>query len=145
MNVKSILARKGAQVKTIKPACTIGDAAQMLAEAKIGAVVVSDDGATIAGILSERDIVRMVGLEGPQVLGWTVDKAMTKNVITCRPDDRIDQLMGMMTERRIRHLPVTVNGRMTGLISIGDVVKERMNEIEADAEAMRDYITGTAG
>jgi len=145
MNVKSILARKGTQVKTIKPASTIGEAAAMLAAAKIGAVVVSDDGATIAGILSERDIVRMVGLEGAQVLGWTVDKAMTKNVITCRPDDRIDQLMGMMTERRIRHLPVTVNGRMTGLISIGDVVKERMNEIEADAEAMRDYITGMAG
>lgn len=145
MNVKSILARKGSQVKTIAPGATIADAARSLTEAKIGAVVVSDDGVTIAGILSERDIVRVVGTNGQQALAWTVDRAMTKNVITCKPDDRIDQLMGMMTERRIRHLPVTVNGRMTGLISIGDVVKERMNEIEADAEAMRDYITGMAG
>ena len=145
MNVKSILARKGSQVKTIAPDATIADATRALAEAKIGAVVVSGDGTTIAGILSERDIVRVVGTNGQQALAWTVDKAMTKNVITCKPDDRIDQLMGMMTERRIRHLPVTVNGRMTGLISIGDVVKERMNEIEADAEAMRDYITGMAG
>ena len=145
MNVKSILARKGSAVKTIQPDATVGEAARTLAEARIGAVVVSRDGATIAGILSERDIVRVVGTDGTPALDWTVDRAMTANVVTCKPEDRIEDLMGMMTDRRIRHLPVAVDGRMTGLISIGDVVRERMDQIEADAEAMRDYITGTAG
>lgn len=145
MNVKGILARKGNLVKTIKPAATIADAARTLAEARIGAVVVSNDGATIAGILSERDIVRVIGTEGTAALNWTVDRAMTANVVTCKPEDRLEDLMSMMSGRRIRHLPVAVEGRMAGLISIGDVVKERINQIEADAEAMRDYITGTAG
>ncbi|MEQ8229354.1 MAG: CBS domain-containing protein [Rhodospirillales bacterium] len=142
MNVKSILERKGNAVTTIKPAATIGDAARTLAEAKIGAIVVSEDGETIAGILSERDIVRMIGTDGSGALNRPVTEAMTANVITCNPDDRINMLMGMMTQRRIRHLPVAVNGKMTGLISIGDVVKERMDEIEHDAAAMRDYISG---
>jgi CBS domain-containing protein len=142
MNVKHILERKGNAVATIKTTATIGDAARTLAEARIGAVVVSDDGTTIKGILSERDIVRVIGTEGPQVLTRPVTDAMTANVITCKPDDRINVLMGMMTQRRIRHLPVAENGKMTGLISIGDVVKERMDEIENDAAAMRDYITG---
>ena len=145
MNVKSILAHKGSTVKTIQPGATVGDAARVLAEARIGAVVVSTDGNTISGILSERDIVRVIGLEGTAALDWKVDRAMTANVVTCKPQDRLEDLMGMMTDRRIRHLPVTENGRMTGVISIGDVVKERINQIQADAEAMRDYITGTAG
>ncbi|PIW29610.1 MAG: histidine kinase [Rhodospirillales bacterium CG15_BIG_FIL_POST_REV_8_21_14_020_66_15] len=142
MNVKHILERKGSAVTTIKPGATIAEAARMLTEARIGAVVVSEDGATINGILSERDIVRVIGTDGPSALTRPVTTAMTANVITCKPDDRINILMGMMTQRRIRHLPVAENGRMTGLISIGDVVKERMDEIEADATAMRDYITG---
>ena len=142
MNVKSILERKGSAVTTISPGATIGEAAKTLAQAKIGAVVVSDDGESISGILSERDIVRMIGTEGPGALNRPVTEAMTPDVVTCNPEDRINILMGMMTQRRIRHLPVAVNGKMTGLISIGDVVKERMDEIEADAAAMRDYITG---
>lgn len=142
MNVKSILERKGSAVTTIKPTATIGDAARTLAEAKIGAIVVSEDGETIAGILSERDIVRVIGTDGSGALNRPVTEAMTADVITCNPDDRINILMGMMTQRRIRHLPVAVNGKMTGLISIGDVVKERMDEIEHDAAAMRDYISG---
>ncbi|MEQ8504199.1 MAG: CBS domain-containing protein [Rhodospirillales bacterium] len=142
MNVKNILERKGSTVTTIKPGATIGDAARLLAEAKIGAIVVSEDGETIAGILSERDIVRVIGTDGSGALNRPVTEAMTADVITCNPDDRINILMGMMTQRRIRHLPVAVNGKMTGLISIGDVVKERMDEIEHDAAAMRDYISG---
>lgn len=142
MNVKHILERKGNAVTTIPTGATIGEAARTLTEARIGAVVVSDDGATINGILSERDIVRVIGTDGPSVLNRPVTEAMTANVITCKPDDRINVLMGMMTQRRIRHLPVAENGKMTGLISIGDVVKERIDEIESDAAAMRDYITG---
>lgn len=142
MNVKHILERKGSAVTTIATTATIGEAARTLAEARIGAVVVSDDGTTINGILSERDIVRVIGTTGPGALTRPVTEAMTANVITCKPDDRINVLMGMMTQRRIRHLPVAENGKMTGLISIGDVVKERMDEIESDAAAMRDYITG---
>lgn len=142
MNVKHILERKGSAVTTITTNATIGEAARTLTEARIGAVVVSDDGTTINGILSERDIVRVIGTDGPSVLNRPVTAAMTANVITCKPDDRINVLMGMMTQRRIRHLPVTENGKMTGLISIGDVVKERIDEIESDAAAMRDYITG---
>lgn len=142
MNVKHILERKGSAVTTIPTGATIGEAARTLAEARIGAIVVSDDGNTINGILSERDIVRVIGMEGPGALTRPVTEAMTANVITCKPDDRINVLMSMMTQRRIRHLPVAENGKMTGLISIGDVVKERMDEIESDAAAMRDYITG---
>ena len=142
MNVKHILQRKGSAVTTIPTGATIGEAARTLAEARIGAIVVSDDGTTINGILSERDIVRMIGTEGSGALTRPVTEAMTANVITCKPDDRINVLMSMMTQRRIRHLPVAENGKMTGLISIGDVVKERMDEIESDAAAMRDYITG---
>ena len=142
MNVKHILERKGSAVTTIPTGATIGEAARTLAEARIGAIVVSNDGATINGILSERDIVRMIGTDGPGALTRPVTEAMTANVITCNPEDRINVLMSMMTQRRIRHLPVAENGKMTGLISIGDVVKERMDEIESDAAAMRDYITG---
>lgn len=142
MNVKHILERKGSAVTTIKPGATIGEAARLLAEARIGAIVVSEDGAAIDGILSERDIVRVIGTDGPAMLDRPVSAAMTANVVTCKPDDRLNVLMSMMTQRRIRHLPVVENGRMTGVISIGDVVKERMDEIEADAAAMRDYITG---
>jgi CBS domain-containing protein len=142
MNVKHILERKGRAVTTIKTGATIAEAAETLATAKIGAVVVSDDGQSIDGILSERDIVRVIGTDGPTALNRPVTTAMTADVITCKPEDRINVLMNMMTQRRIRHLPVAENGKMTGLISIGDVVKERMDEIEADAAAMRDYITG---
>lgn len=142
MNVKNILARKGAEVKTIKSDSKVSAAAKMLGEARIGAVVISDDGETIAGILSERDIVRVVGSDGASALDWPVSKAMTTNVITCKPKDRIVELMSQMTQKRIRHLPVVDGGKMTGVISIGDVVKSRMDEIEKDAAAMHDYITG---
>ena len=145
MNVKHILERKGSAVTTIKPGATIAEAARLLAEARIGAIVVSEDGAGIDGILSERDIVRVIGTDGPAMLDRPVSAAMTANVVTCKPEDRLNVLMSMMTQRRIRHLPVVDNGRMTGVISIGDVVKERMDEIEADAAAMRDYITGATG
>tara|TARA_Y100000813_G_C23947038_1_gene250818 strand:- start:18 stop:455 length:438 start_codon:yes stop_codon:yes gene_type:complete len=145
MNVKHILERKGSAVTTIKPSATIAEAARLLAEARIGAIVVSEDGAGIDGILSERDIVRVIGTDGPAMLDRPVSAAMTANVVTCKPEDRLNVLMSMMTQRRIRHLPVVDNGRMTGVISIGDVVKERMDEIEADAAAMRDYITGATG
>ncbi|MEK9672677.1 MAG: CBS domain-containing protein [Rhodospirillaceae bacterium] len=145
MNVKTILGRKGGSVKTIKTDASVGAAAKMLGEAKIGAVVVSDDGETIAGILSERDIVRVMGSGGASALDLPVSKAMTTNVVTCKPDDRIVELMSLMTQRRIRHLPVVDGGKMAGVISIGDVVKERMDEIERDAAAMHDYITGMGG
>jgi len=145
MNVKNMLGRKGGKVHTISPDTNIIDAARNLCEAKVGALVVSDDGTTIRGILSERDIVRVVGLDGPAALGWPVSKVMTVDVHTCGLEDRVNELMSIMTERRIRHIPVLEDGKMVGLISIGDVVKNRMEEMEADSEAMHAYIAGAAG
>ncbi len=142
MNVQSILTLKGTDVKTISSDTTIADAARMLSKEGIGAAVVCEPGATIEGILSERDLVRVVGEHGAESLGWPVSRVMTTTVVTCHPEDRIVGVMSQMTEKRIRHIPVVVDGQMTGVISIGDVVKARMDEIERDATAMQDYITG---
>jgi len=143
MNVQSILAAKGAEVATITPDATLSQAVASLRSHGIGALVVSANGTSLDGILSERDVVRSVADNGDDSLGLTVDSAMSSNVITCQPADTIDKLMAMMTERRIRHLPVLESdGIITGIISIGDVVKYRLVELESENSHLHSYIDG---
>jgi CBS domain-containing protein len=140
MKVKDILAGKGSDVVGIEPAATLQSAATLLAQKKIGAVVIRGAGGRLAGILSERDIVRAVAKQGPAALDLSVAQAMTREVITCTEDDTCAEIMERMTSGKFRHLPVLRDNALVGLISIGDVVKQRVEEIERETEAMRDYI-----
>ena len=139
MIVKGILESKGRETISVKPDVALRDAVKMLAVQRIGAVLVMN-GPTIDGILSERDIVRVLGERGAGVLDEPVRSVMTRNVVTCRPDDSVGAIMEKMTLGKFRHLPVIDDGRLVGVISIGDVVKWRLREIETEQEAMRDYI-----
>lgn len=142
MYVSTILKAKGATVVTALPDTTITAIVQTLKQHRIGAVVISEDGATVAGILSERDIVRALADRGPAILERTADTLMTREVIKCAPNNTIADVMGTMTQGRFRHLPIVENDKLVGIISIGDVVKLRLQEVEAEAEAMREMITG---
>jgi len=141
MYVDTILKKKGDTVVTVEPDCVVSKAAQILHENRIGAALVRDAAGTIVGILSERDIVRGVALKQADCLKMTVGDLMTHPVISCAPTDSIDQIMELMTERRIRHLPVMDRGELLGIISIGDVVKQRIAEIEHESEALKQYIS----
>ncbi len=141
MNVAEILAHKGTDVATIGPDRTIREAVGVLAEHSIGAVVVTDGEGTFIGMLSERDVVRRAARDGELDLETPVSEIMTTKLSTCRMDDRNEALMQMMTERRIRHLPVLDDDdRLAGIISIGDVVKERVNHLETEHEQLVDYV-----
>lgn len=143
MKVKEILQHKGDDVATIAPSETIAVAVSSLATRGVGALVVSADGAAIEGIVSERDVVRALDARGAAVLDEAVTVVMTPDVLTCELTDRIEQLMAVMTEHRIRHLPVVdEGGTMVGIISIGDVVKNRLDELESETRHMSDYISG---
>lgn len=145
VTVSSILASKGADVATIAPDATLGDALAELAQFNIGALVVSDDGSHVIGILSERDIVRRLDANGRNCLDDPVDAAMTHDVSTCRGDNTSDQLMAEMTDRRFRHMPVVDDdGQLAGIVSIGDVVRFRILELETQAQSLRDYVTGSS-
>jgi CBS domain-containing protein len=144
MAVERILATKGSSVITASATDEVIGIARKLAEHRIGAVVVCDALGAIQGIISERDIVRAVAAEGDAALHRPASAIMTKNVKTCRPGDSEAELMALMTEHRIRHLPVSEKGRLVGMISIGDVVKNRIEAIEQEAEQMKAYIA-TAG
>ena len=140
MNVGGILKEKGRQVETANPDASLQDIAGVLGEKKIGAVIITKDSGKIAGILSERDIVRAVAREGAAALKKPASDVMTKKVITCSEADSVNDLMESMTAGRFRHLPVVNNGNLTGIISIGDVVKWRIAEAEFEAEEMKRYI-----
>ncbi len=144
MNVKAILAAKernlGGNVVSIEPTADLKTAAELLSEHRIGAVVICGAGGRLAGILSERDIVRAIAKLGAAALALSVGQVMTRNVATCTEDDNIASIMERMTAGKFRHMPVVAQDKLIGLISIGDVVKLRVGEIEQDAEAMRDYI-----
>lgn len=142
MRVTDALRRKGGSVVTIRGDRTVRDLLALLAEHRIGAVVVSDDGAAVAGIVSERDVVRRLYDAGDRVLDGAVADIMTAEVHTCGPEATLDELMPVMTEHRIRHVPVLVDGRLAGIVSIGDVVKHRMAEVQAERDQLSDYITG---
>lgn len=144
MLVGSILAHKGGSVITINRATTIAEAASALAKHRIGAVVVTDPDDSVAGILSERDIVRGIAQRGAPVLERPCSELMTPAPFVCRRADTLDSIMQLMTDRRIRHLPVVENGRMEGIISIGDVVKQRLEEMADETDALRDYVAGRA-
>jgi CBS domain-containing protein len=143
MNVEHILARKGREVRTIEPDASLGDALRRLRAERIGALVVSEDGTHLLGILSDRDILDAIADRGTDVLGGSVGGAMTAKVFTCSREDRVSAIMALMTKRRIRHVPVVEqDGRLCGMISIGDVVKQRLEEIQSEADALREYVTG---
>ncbi len=141
MNVQSILGVKGADVSTIGQAASLSEAARQLRELGIGALVVSGDGTTIEGILSERDVVSALDAHGASALSCTVGSAMSSDVFTCRLDDPVEHLMELMTTRRVRHVPVVDDdGAMQGIVSIGDVVKGRLGQLENENQALNDYI-----
>ncbi len=140
MRVATILENKGSTVATISGTTSLAEAAGELRLRGVGALVVSTDGQSIEGIISERDVVRRLAERGAQALEELVSDAMTSPVRTCQLSDTCDDLMRVMTEHRMRHLPVVVNAELRGIISIGDVVKHRVNELEAESEALHDYI-----
>ena len=140
MNVEQLLSGKGHDVISVQPHRTLAEAIRTLSEKRIGAVVVMGADGALVGILSERDIIRALGELGPSALESAVSRSMTSKVVTCRPQTSVDELMEIMTTGRFRHVPVVENGRVTGLVSIGDVVKHRVAAIEAESKAMRDYI-----
>lgn len=140
MNVSRILETKGSSVISLDVDCTVLDVAKLLGERRIGAVPILSSG-KLAGIISERDIMRGLAIRGGSVLADPVDSLMTKSVFTCSGDDSVAHLMEMMTQRRIRHIPVLDDERVVGIISIGDVVKEQMEETQQEAEALKEYIS----
>src|SRR5690348_12558356 len=140
MNVEMILKTKGRNVVTMKPDATLASAAKELQQRGIGAIVVLDDQDGVSGILSERDIVHTLAKSGPESLAQPVSEVMTRPLHTCKLTDTINDLMALMTAQRIRHLPVVEQGRLVGIVSIGDVVKYRLEEIEYEAGALREYV-----
>jgi CBS domain-containing protein len=142
MDVETILRGKGRTVATIRPDDTIGAAVEALVSANIGALVASEDGETVDGIISERDIVHALARHGDALLTLSVAEVMTRSVVTCDPTESVGELMAEMTNRRIRHLPVVRDGRLCGIVSIGDVVKNRLDEIEYEARSLRSFIAG---
>jgi len=141
MKIRDILTSKGTDVVTITPDATVHSAVQVLVDNNIGAVVVLD-GSAIAGILSERDILRLSAKDPAQLSGRTVSDVMTKEVVTGDADDEIGHVMELMTNHRIRHLPVVEGETLTGILSIGDVVNALRSEVEGENRYMRDYIQG---
>jgi CBS domain-containing protein len=142
MRIHDVLAGKASQdVVTIKPDATVRDLIALLAQHNVGALVVSTDGVTVEGIVSERDVVRRLH-EDEAVLGLPVSAIMTPDVQTCSRDDSVHDLMQVMTSRRFRHLPVVADGRLAGIVSIGDVVKHRMSELEFERDQLDHYVHG---
>lgn len=144
MLIGQILATKGRDVVTIGPDATVAEAARLLRDRRIGAIVVIEGDGGLCGILSERDVAHGLADRGSDLLDMRVADLMTPDVITCAPGDGIEKLMADMTKGRVRHLPVIDDGRLAGLISIGDLVKHRLEELEAEAHLLHDYIAGGA-
>lgn len=139
MTIEAILADKGSEVATIGADATLADVVARLGENRIGALPVVD-GERVAGIISERDIIYCLRQHGAQVLEWAVSRVMTSPAVTVEPKTPVLSALAMMTQRRIRHLPVLEGGRLCGIVSIGDLVKQRIDRVEREAEAMRSYI-----
>ena len=140
MLVKQIFKQKDSRIITVRPGETVATATEVLKRENIGAVMVTGPDGELVGILSERDIVRAIPKHGPDLFALTVEQLMTRNVVTCRSEDRVHDLMKTMTAGRFRHLPVVDGEALTGIISIGDVVKSRLEELEAETSQLRDYI-----
>jgi CBS domain-containing protein len=142
MNVEGILRAKGARVVTIKPDASVADLVRGFSDERIGAMVVSVDGHHVDGIVSERDVVRGLADVGPDVVRRRVADIMTITVTTCSPTDSVKSLMELMTRLRIRHVPVVVDGRLAGIVSIGDVVKNRLDEMATETSVLREAYLG---
>lgn len=142
--IASVLQRKGTEVVSIVSGATVTEALDVLAEHNIGAIVVSDDGDHLAGILSERDIVRDLAEFGASCLDRSVGELMTTSLTTCTSHDTTDDVMALMTDGRMRHVPVVDDGHLVGIVSIGDVVKSRMDELELQKAGLEDYVTGSS-
>jgi CBS domain-containing protein len=140
MNVEHILSDKGREVVTIAPNLTMAEAARTLSDKRIGAAIVSDPGNAVLGILSERDIVRAIAANGTAALDEPVSRYMTGKVVTCTSHTAINDLMETITRGKFRHVPVVESGRLIGIVSIGDIVKFRLAEIETESQALREYI-----
>jgi CBS domain-containing protein len=140
MIVNHILLLKGREVATIEPGRTLSEAAKVLAERRIGSLLIVDGHKPVSGIISERDIVRAVAGHGAAALEEPVSRFMTEKVLTCTGETSITDVMEMMTQQKFRHVPVVEGGRLVGIVSIGDVAKERLEEVEAEAEAIKEYI-----
>ena len=141
MYVKNVLQLKGHEIISVSPDNSLLEVAKTLRENKIGAVLVCEDAGRMCGVLSERDIIIAIAKHGSNILSGKVSDFMTEGVYTCSPDDDMKKVMEQMTRRRVRHLPVVDEGNVVGMISIGDVVKQRMAETEAETEALKSYIT----
>lgn len=142
MNVETILRDKGNWVATIRPDATMAEAVGMLNRKRIGALVVSEDGMAVLGLLSERDIVSSLAEHGGELPELLVEEVMSRTVVTCGPADTAEKLMAEMTSRRIRHFPVLIGSRLSGIVSIGDLVKSRLDEVEFEAHSLRSFIAG---
>jgi CBS domain-containing protein len=140
MRISDVIRRKGDEVVTLRPDATVRQLLEILDQHHIGAVVVSDDGSTVTGIVSERDVVRHLHTDGIGVLDARVATIMTDDVHTCTPEDSIEDLAQVMTERRFRHIPVAVEGRLVAIVSIGDIVKGRIDELQTERDHLVGYI-----
>jgi CBS domain-containing protein len=141
MTIHAILLSKGVTVHSVKPDDSLNDAVATLRKHRIGAALVIENSTMIAGVISERDVVRALGDHGASALDMPVHSVMTAPVITCHPDDSVASALSLMTTRRIRHLPVIDEGRLIGMVSIGDLVKKRIEDTEREAAALKNYIT----
>jgi CBS domain-containing protein len=142
MTVATILAGKGGDVITATPSTTLEQLSNILAEHRIGAIVILESDKTVCGIASERDVVRQIAKQGSSALNAPISVCMTKKVISCTPDSTINDVMGIMSTNKFRHLPVITNGKLEGIISIGDVVKKKIEQSEREAEELKQYIAG---
>lgn len=140
MKLEDIIRTKGTDVVTISSDASVIELVSLLAEHRIGAAVVSNDGRHVDGIVSERDIVRVLGSRGTDLLELTVADLMTADVHTCHPEDKIEDLARAMTDRRIRHVPVVVKGELHAIVSIGDVVKHRIDQLTEERDQLIDYL-----
>lgn len=141
MKASDILQSKGVQVYGVSASATVADAVQLLNSENIGAVIVHDTNKKLIGILSERDVVRKIGADGAKVLSDAVTDIMTADPFTCGPETELDAMLAKMTDKRIRHLPIVDAGQVIGVISIGDVVKRKIENAEQEAQALKDYIS----
>lgn len=141
MHVAGLLRNKGDDVATVAPTATVGVVVAALAERKVGALVVSGDGTSVDGIVSERDVVRALADQGHAVLDAEVATIMTRTVVTCDMSTTVDELSTLMTEGRHRHVPVVVDGALSGIVSIGDVVKSHISELEQEKQTLHEYIS----
>lgn len=142
MKVEQILQSKGVDVYAIDQNDSIADAVSLLNDKNIGAVVVKGNGDDVVGILSERDVVRRLGAQGAAALSLPISDCMTPKPFTCGPEALVDDILSEMTSKRIRHMPVVQDGKMVGLVSIGDVVKRKIENVQQEAQALKEYISG---